>query len=49
MSKNAFIVTVGLVMLSSAIAVYYLYGAIPGVIVLVANSFLLRWIRHNVK
>jgi hypothetical protein len=49
MSKNAFIVTVGLVMLASAIAVYYLYGAIPGVIVLVANSFLLRWIRHNVK
>lgn len=49
MSKNAYIVVVGLVMLASAIAVYHLYGAIPGVIVLVANSFLLRWIRHNVK
>lgn len=49
MSKNAFIVLVGLAMLSSAIAVYYLYGAIPGVLVLVANSFLLRWIRLNVK
>ena len=49
MSKNAFIVIVGLAMLSSAIAVYYVYGAIPGVLVLVANSFLLRWIRHNVK
>jgi hypothetical protein len=49
MSKNAFIVVVGLLMLASAIAVYYLYGAVPAAIVLVANSFLLRWIRHNVK
>jgi hypothetical protein len=49
MSKNAFIVIVGLAMLASAIAVYYLYGPIPGVLVFVANSFLLRWIRHNVK
>ncbi|HJQ57810.1 MAG TPA: hypothetical protein VJ890_12930 [Vineibacter sp.] len=49
MSKNALIVGVGLAMLASAIAVYYLYGVIPGVIVLVANSFLLRWIRLNVK
>ncbi|WP_178133821.1 hypothetical protein [Vineibacter terrae] len=49
MSKNTFIVIVGVAMLSSAIAVYYVYGAIPGVLVLVANSFLLRWIRHNVK
>lgn len=49
MSKNAFIVTVGLLLLASAMAVYYLYGLIPGVIVLVANSFVLRWIRHNVK
>ena len=49
MSKNVFIVIVGLAMLSSAIAVYYLYGPIPGAIVFVANSLVLRWIRHNVK
>lgn len=49
MSKNAFIILVGLSMLASAIAVYYMYGAIPGVLVLVANSFLLRWIRLHVK
>jgi hypothetical protein len=49
MSKNTFIVLVGLTMIASAIAIYYLYGAIAGAIVLVANSFLLRWIRLNVK
>ena len=49
MSKNAFIVIVGLAMLSTAIAVYYLYGPIPAALVFVANSLLLRWIRHNVK
>jgi hypothetical protein len=48
-SKNAFIVIVGLTLLGSAIAVYYLYGLIPAAVVLVANSFLLRWIRRNVK
>ena len=49
MSKNGFIIIIGLLMVAICLGVYYQYGALPAVLVLIANSVLLRWIRRNVR
>ena len=49
MTKNGFIIVIGLLMIGICIGVYYQHGPIPAVMIVFANTFLLRWIKKNVK